>query len=326
MENQVRGFAEQIAQTGDRDVLNYFATLGRLIDLLSRAPGERSIVLLTPGTYVPRRMRPMQDQLIAAATRARITINAIDPRGAHVRNDNADPSTFTDAWGMAETLDRNALLGDVTSGTGGAFIRGDNGIEAALRRGDGAPEFVYLLAFSPSELKLDGKYHKLGVTLKRRGLAVEARHGYYAAAPAPEPADAARSRMETAFFSDRDLDGVPVSLQVRSSHKPGAEIVLTVTAQIDARPLQFRKEARENRAAVTLAVGLFDWNGALVKDSWKELDLHPEDDALEELRRGGVEVATDFDVAPGRYLLRALVSQDGGRTLGARSMAVTVQP
>jgi hypothetical protein len=196
-------------------------------------------------------------------------------------------------------------------------IRGDNGIVAALQRADGAPEFVYLLAFSPSELELDGKYHKLRVTLKRHGLGVDARHGYYAAAPAPETVDAARTRMEAAFFSNLDLDGLPVSLQVRSSRKPGSEIVLTATAHIDARPLQFPK-------VVTLAVGLFDWNGALVKDSWKELDLHPDDSAIEELRRGGIEIATDFDVAPGRYMVRVLIDQDN--VVGTRSMAVTVKP
>jgi VWFA-related protein len=306
-ENVVRGFAEQIAQTGDRDVLQYFATLARLVNLLSRAPGERSIVLLTPGTYIPRRMRPMQDQLIAAAMRAHITINAIDPRGAHLRDDLDDPSTFSDAWGIAETADRNALLGNVTSGTGGAFIRGDNGIDAALRRADGAPEFVYLLAFSPSELKLDGKYHKLLVRLKRRGLAVDARHGYYAAAPAPEAADAARDRMDAAFFSGLDLDALPVTLQVRSSHKPESEIVLTVTAQTNV----------QKEAVLTLAVGVFDWNGVLVKDSWNELDP---------LRSAAVDIATDFDVAPGRYMVRVLVSQDAGHSLGTRSMAVTIQP
>jgi len=313
-ENIARGFAEQIAQAGDRDVLQYFATLGRLVDLLSHAPGERSIVLLTPGTYIPRRMRPMQDRLIAAATRAHITINAIDPRGALRRNDPDDPSTFTDAWGIAETSDRNAFLGDVTSGTGGAFIRGDNDNEAALRRADGAPEFVYLLAFSPSELTLDGKYHKVRVTLKRHGLAVDARHGYYAAAPVPETADTARTRMETAFFSDRDLDALPVSLRVRSSHKPQADIVLTVTARI---PFQ-------DPAGLTLAVGVFDWNGVLVKDSWKELDLHPDDSGIDALRRAGIEIATDFDVAPGRYMVRVLIAQDNA--VGTRSMAVTIQP
>ena len=43
------------------------------------------------------------------------------------------------------------------------------------------PKPIYLLAFSPQNLKLDGAFHPIQVKLVApKGLAVQARRGYYA--------------------------------------------------------------------------------------------------------------------------------------------------
>jgi len=63
---------------------------------------ERNIILLSPGMYVAPRFRKLQEAIIAEAVRAHVVINAVDPRGAYVRNDPDDPSTWTDTWGIAE--------------------------------------------------------------------------------------------------------------------------------------------------------------------------------------------------------------------------------
>jgi hypothetical protein len=44
-----------------------------------------------------------------------------------------------------------------------------------------APEFIYVLAFTPENLKSDGKFHKLQIALREpKGLTVQTRKGYYA--------------------------------------------------------------------------------------------------------------------------------------------------
>jgi hypothetical protein len=70
-ENQVRAFAESIVQAGDRATRSLFAALGTLVDALSRMPGGRSIILFSPGAYIPARFRRQQERLIVDALRAR---------------------------------------------------------------------------------------------------------------------------------------------------------------------------------------------------------------------------------------------------------------
>jgi VWFA-related protein len=328
LENQVRAFAESIVQAGDRDVQNYFSRLAELIETMSRMPGERSILLLSPGMYIAPRFHHLQDSIIADAVRAKVVISGVDPRGVYLRNDQDDPSTWTDAWGLAETQQRVSFMENVASGTGGNFIRGDNDVTAALRVLDSVPEFVYILGFSPSPLKLDGSYHPLKVSLRRsRGLSVAARRGYYAANMEPAAAGQVPRPAEDAFFSGHEYHEIPVKLQIRSSQVANAgRSVLTAAAFIDLHPVQFHKETAVNRAGLKMGVGVFDENGTLVKDQWKELDLHPEDSALERLLRAGIDVTTDFTVLPGRYLVRVLIHDPSGGAMGTSSVGVTIRP
>ena len=103
LKSQLRAYAESITQAGDRDVTDYFSTLSRLINGMARLPGERIVVALSNGMYVPPRFRMLREETIRAAVRAHVVISGVDPRGVYVRDDPDDPSTFSSAWGIGET-------------------------------------------------------------------------------------------------------------------------------------------------------------------------------------------------------------------------------
>jgi VWFA-related protein len=325
-ENQIRNLADSIVQAGDRDVMNYFAGLGELITTMSHMPGDRTIILLSPGMYIAPRFRHLQDLLIEEAVRAHVVISAVDPRGVFIRDDPDDPSTWSDTWGLAESRDRVAFMENATSGTGGRFVRGDNDIAGALRRLDSTPEYVYVLGFSPEALKVDGKYHPLKVTLRRsHGFSVNARRGYYSAGVASDPAAAKETEVRDSFFSDLELNQPPVRLRLRSSATPASTKLIAVS-HIDVGKVAFSKDLGINRVNLTLMVGVFDQNGNLMKDVWKDIDLHPTDDELLPLRQGGIEVQSEFEVPPGRYLVRAMVHEPGGRGAGTHSLGIEIRP
>ena len=79
-------------------------------------------------------------------------------------------------------MERSEVLADLAYGTGGTFFHNNNDMNEGFRRTADAPEYVYVLGFSPQ--KLDGKFHKLKVKLKGpERLNVQARQGYYALKP-----------------------------------------------------------------------------------------------------------------------------------------------
>lgn len=187
------GSAVQIAKAAAREQ----AAIGRtqtqaslrvlkdLLQGLSKAPGERTILLVSPGFFTGG--DPGQTEAIDSAVRANITIDTLDPRGLLPPNDVTEPG-FDPSRAMYKSLSdtqESAVLAELADATGGTFFHNNNDVDEGFRRLATTPEYSYLLAFSPQSTKSDGRFHKLKVTLKNaNGLSVQARTGYFPQKPA----------------------------------------------------------------------------------------------------------------------------------------------
>ena len=138
------------------------------------------------------------------ATRANVAIYSVDPRGVASEADNAlqisgipdgvaaDVGNLTSA--LRDELRRElGTLRTFAEVTGGVAAVGSNDFDAAFRRVVQDNSSYYVLGYHPAELKHDGKFHDITVRVKRPGVQVRARKGYYAVkdakAAAVPPAD-----------------------------------------------------------------------------------------------------------------------------------------
>jgi VWFA-related protein len=334
MDDLVAGQASNLLdQYANPDDLAYFRALNTLIVKMSAVPGQRAILLASPGMYVPKRFQRELTGVLAGAIRAKVVISGIDPRGvfgsgvmsASVRpEDRSERPAGTPFQRAEEEQERQSFMEDLTAGTGGIYYHGNNGIEEGLQRADAVPEYIYLLAFSPTDIKLDGKRHQLKVTLKNpRGFTVQARDSYFADGYTEDPADEVKQQIQDAFFSNQDMNGLPVRLQTQF-FKDGDSATLTVNARVDATKLPFRKADGRNNDNLTLVVGLFDQNGNSVSAYQKIIEMRLKDETLGAWMRSGIENATDFSVKPGKYLVRLVVQDSEGHSMAAQSTGVEI--
>ena len=109
------------------------------------------------------------------------------------------------------------MLGQLANGTGGTFFQNSNDLYAGFKQLGATPEVFYLLGFTPHDLKPDGSYHKLRVTIKdRKGLTIQARDGYYAPKSFADPAQQAKQEIENAVFSRDEIQEIPITLKIRT--------------------------------------------------------------------------------------------------------------
>ena len=325
-QSEVMEDARSILDLAERDLRTYFNAIERLIDAMSVLPGEREIVLLSPGIYVPSRYRHEENEIVNRAIRAHVTISSVDIRGVPVYFEQGgdDPAFSHSAYGMSETAERFGFLDDLAAGTGGIALRGNNDLALQLRRASSLPEYVYVLGFSPSDLTLDGKLHTIRVGLKNpRGFTWNARDKYFAVAQPSDPAESVRRQMETAFFSSEEVTDLPTRLSTQF-FKEGDNATLTVTARVDASRLPFRKEGGRNRDDLMLVVGLFDQNGNFLSAFQKDIEMRLKDETLTRWLASGIETATDFPVRPGRYLVRLVVRDSEGHHMAEKSSGVEI--
>ena len=106
------------------------------------------------------------------------------------------------------------------------------------------PEYLYFLGFSPQNLKLDGSFHKLKVSLKEPNkLALQARHGYYAPRHMADADETAKQEIEDALFSREELHDLPVELHTQFFKASDLDAKLTVLARVEP-PTHLRSSSR----------------------------------------------------------------------------------
>ena len=152
--------AMEALNVGDADNNNTYRLLEDVLRHLAGKPGERVLLLASPGFLVttdPENASGIVDR----ANRANIVINALDARGLYVVDPGGDisrpspPSSTAQEAGLratyqlAEASAMQGVLMEMAYGTGGKFFHNSNDLEGGLKQLGSVPEVSYVLGFSP---------------------------------------------------------------------------------------------------------------------------------------------------------------------------------
>ena len=216
-------------------------------------------------------------------------------------------------------------LAEIADATGGNFVHNTNDLEGGLNRVAAAPDFVYMLGFVPQNLKYDGSFHGLKVTLADpSGLNTQARHGYYAPRKVSDPLEQAKQDIEEAVFSREEMHDIPIELHTQFFKVDDDNAKLSVISRIDLKHLHYRKVDGRNRDDLTIVSVLFDRNGNYVKGVSKTLEMRLRDETIEKRLQNPVTLKSSFDVKPGSYLLRLVVRDSEGQAMAAQNAVVEI--
>lgn len=307
--------------------------LGELVRRLSVLPGRRSVVFVSSGFLIGENNDTIS-QIINRALRAGVVVNSLDARGLFTLIPGGDASQRGLVISPSMTAQRVAMksegahqdasvLEQVADGTGGTFFHDNNDFDAGFRAAGGLAEYAYLLTFSPSNLKANGKYHKLKVKLvgdaRKRHLTVQARRGYFAAKGSNGPAEQALVEITDAVYSRVEINKARLHVLTQYFITSGQKAQVRVSALLDTQGLAFRDESGRHVADLTFVTAVFDNNGGFIQGLRKDVKLRLRDRTLEYLRSDGLSIASDFKLPPGKYLVRAVVRNEVGEISSANS-------
>jgi hypothetical protein len=199
--------------------------------------------------------------LLQRANRANVSFYTIDPRGLVAFDQDIGPRRPPPPSVDAARLNaRQDALRELAENTDGLAILNTSNLDAALARivADTGP--YYLLGYYSTNTRLDGRFRKITVRVKRPGVQVRARPGYLA----PTEAEAASARV------DALMNGAPAGhstmppglaralerlapargvAQVRVQAAAGAGRIW-MTAELDPATLKLPEWAQGGRARV----------------------------------------------------------------------------
>src|SRR6266404_4502141 len=327
--------SQRTLASGDSQTEYVYRHLEDIMRRLAGMPGQRVIVFVSPGFVITTRLTSDSSSLIDRANHANIVINTIDARGLYtpdVTGDISDPphdsmrtAGIKSSYRVQAQLAQSDILGQLADGTGGTFFHNRNDIDEGLREATAAPAMSYLLGFSPQNLKINGAYHTLKVSLTgKQKFSVQARHGYYAPRTIADPAEAAKEEIQEALFSQDEIHDLPAELQTQFFKKDQSQARLAVLTHVDLKGIRFRKVDGRNRDNLTVATAIFDENGNFIAGGEKIVEMKLLDKTVERLSRSGFTLKSSFDIKPGTYLVRMVVRDAEGAQMAARNGAVSI--
>jgi VWFA-related protein len=334
--NEVMGYAQRALHDGEHETRLASSVLVQVIRRLTAMPGQRNIVLASPGFFVPFADQSDITDAINRAIRANVVISSLDVRGLWTDPgyDVTRPGTaggprvvgMVNQYMEQEALAQEEVLENLAHSTGGEWFHANNDLNDGFRRLAAAPEFLYVLGFTPENLKSDGKFHKLQVSLSApKGLTLEARKGYYAPLRETNAADQSKQEIEDAVFSREVIRDIPLELHTQFFRSGDSDAKLSVVAQMDIRSLHYRKDEGRNKDVLTIVAALFDLNGNYIAGNQQTLDLRLKDETLQKKLDSGIRVKASFDVKLGSYVLRVVARDSEGQMMASQNTAVDIQ-
>ena len=336
-QSTVIAMAQQVLTEGDLETQYALRRIDEVLRRLTALPGQRSIVLVSPGFLVTMTDLYQESNLIDRAERANVFINTLDARGLFTVDPLGDITQDQPQYGSPASAGQAAMyrqlgaqanddvMRDLAYGTGGIAFLNNNDLYAGLEQTAGRPEVSYLLAFSPAGLKNDGKFHSIKVKLTgKEHYTVQARRGFFAPKKDVTPEDLAKQDIEDAVFSQEEQAGFPLQLHLQYFMTGAGSAKLSVLTHVDLGAVRFDQHDGRHWDDLTIVAALFDRNGNFIEGQEKTLEMRLKDPTLAKLSQSGVTVKSSFDVKSGGYLVRLVVRDTKGASIASKNGVVEI--
>jgi VWFA-related protein len=349
---EARAMAEFEAM--ERDQQGYIATdaLFAIVKTLGRLPGRKSLILFSEGVSIPPAVHRLFVGVMDAANRANVSIYTIDAAGLRTDSDqrrianevNAaagagiDTSYAVDGGGgaMTRVLESNEFmlrsdpqtgLGQLAQGTGGLMFSNTNNLRPAFERIESDLRNYYMLGYTPSNTSFDGKFRNIQVKVKRQGLTVAARKGYFAVR---NPGGMPLNESEAAALGAMEQRPVPNAFPIRAGAllfpERGRPGLVPVVVELKTTPLTFQpaSDGQNYTSDFTVLVRLMDSDGRLVRKLSQHYEIRGELAQIERAKQGEVLFYRESELPPGVYSMETVVHDGPSGKASVRFSTVEV--
>jgi VWFA-related protein len=319
-----------------------------VVDGLRTLPGRKVLVLFSENMQLfyngepSQRVQEALKQLVDAANRSAVVIYAIDPGGLRYYGlTAADDTSLANPQSLntlavsrsMEEYDAREGMVLLAHATGGLFLKNTNDIDGALRQAMTDSGGYYLLGYQPDAATFDThtgqpRFHSLKVRVKRTGLRVRSRSGFFGVADTGPPTNGRtpREQMLNALvspFSSGDIH-LRVTALFKDETKGGP--VLDVLLYIDARELLFEPQPDGTRKATfDAAAATFDENGTPVESTLRTFSVVVKESDFQSLGKAGIVYVLEHPAKKaGPYQVRVAIRDGASSRMGSASQFIEI--
>jgi VWFA-related protein len=217
------------------------------------------------------------------------------------------------------------VLYALAKGTGGFEIFNTNDFLKGLDKVAKEMNEYYNLGYTPPSQTHDGSYHKIKATVDRKGVILRYRTGYFDV----KSPDLLKGKPEGKVLEERaaspQAGEIPVSLSAPYFYvEPGVARV-NLALSIPGSAIDFEKQKGISHSDVNVLGIAYRENGSIAARFSDTVKLDYQKKELKDFSKGSFDYQNTFNIAPGSYTLKLVLSA-GGEKFGKYVVALVVEP
>jgi VWFA-related protein len=338
------------SQRGNASLFGLFA----LARQQQRLAGRKAIVYFSEGLEVPNQLEPLYRSVVSEANRANLSVYSIDARGLlttsgneaarrdllksmetvrrQVQSRGGRAVTREDvlAGEVAEdaiTLNVQGMLGALSESTGGRLIANSNDVRTGLDHALADMAGYYEVTYDPQLTAFDGSFRRVSVKVKRPGVSVQSREGYFALPPGEGSVD---FPWELPLLKALKSSPPPRDFETHAgAYRFGSErgeVRHTLVAEVPLAGLSFEGRGATRKAHFSVLAVVRDAQGVVREHFSQDSPVEVPEKNLEALRQGNAVFSRSFTVPPGRYSVELVVLDQGVKRASVRKTVLVVAP
>ncbi|MFZ1010043.1 MAG: VWA domain-containing protein [Candidatus Sulfotelmatobacter sp.] len=322
----------QVAYAKDQWAVLTLNALNSLSRILGGMPGRKNLIWVTgdlPFSFIPEN-RTMNDAELAEALPSlntrRVGEHSAGNYAETFRQSHAEEIRETasrlasaqvavypvDARGLSLSLDNDAqeTMREMARETGGRAYVNQNEIKVGVQRAVDDEFAAYTLGYYPDNKKYDGKYRQIKVKVKRDGVELQNRRGYYAIDPTLTKGYNPQMEVVSALGDIVPSTLVAFTAQVKPPSVNSAKGKIGVTFLVDANTLSAEDSAGGKHLNVSMYATVYSPGGKMLTTGSQKVDQSFDASTYQKILQQGLMLHMDLDPQPGGNQIRLAV-QDG---------------
>jgi len=306
--------------------------LNSLARILGGLPGRKNLIWVTgdlPFTFIPEDRTMTQEEIDEAQSGINTrrladhaagnlaetfrTSHAVEIRETAARLASAQIAVYpVDARGLSISTDIDAqeTMREMARETGGRAYVNQNEIKVGVERAFADETAAYTIGYYPENKKYDNKYRSIKVKVKRDGVEVQNRRGYYAIDPTQIKGYNARQEVATAIGDIVPSTLVSFTVQVKPPSANSVPGKIGVTYLVDASTLSAEDAAGGKRLNVVFYATIFS-GGKIVANGSQKVDQVFDANTYQQIVQKGLMLHLDLDPQPGQLRLAVQDARTG---------------
>ena len=301
---------------------------------LGRLPGRKAIILFSEGLIIPPSALEPFRAIVNAANRNNVSVYSVDAAGLRAESKaeetrkeiesraalrmTQEAYNLESSTPMTKGLERNedllrlnpeSGLGQLADQTGGFLISDTNDLKGRLQKVDEDLHTYYALSYTPKNQTNDGGYRKLDVKVKRAGLSVQSRKGYFAINGAyASPVLSYEVPALAALDGAGKPDAFPIRAAAFSFPEAGRAGLAPVVVEAPLSGFSLQADAAKKTYGTDFSIVVLvkDESGRVVEKLSNQYRLSGPVEKMDEAKRGRVLFYREAELSPGSYRFEAV--------------------